>query len=253
MVILAVSDLHREVDWLLEALDHHQPDLLLCAGDWGDPGQLTDEQFAAILQRVLVLSVFGNHDDRDLLQRLRNRDGSPVLLNKGAVRSVQGVTIAGISGIWAKTKLGSRLNARWQAARQRNPALTLEEWLAGRPLPPYVTDDEVAAQAAALARRRVAILVTHACPLGWGDRTPRGRSGGQRSFREASQAIRPRLHLCGHLHRLQRADLADGRAVLNTGHGAAGEGWRITWRRTSWTAEPLPAVGSGNIPEQCGI
>jgi len=186
-----------------------------------------------------VLSVYGNHDDRELLARLRNADGTPVLLGQGEARAVGGLVVAGISGIWAKTKLGARLTAQWEAARRRNPALAFEEWAAGRVLPPYVTDEEVAALAAGLAGRGVDILVMHACPVGLADAAPSGRPGGQRCFRQAVEVVRPRLALCGHLHRFQRADLPDGRAVLNCGDGAQGEGWLIRSEGATWEAWPL--------------
>lgn len=239
MRILAVSDFHGELSWLPEVIDRLGPDLLLSPGDWGDPGEVSEAAFAAVLDRVPVLTVTGNHDDEALLRRLRNRDDTPVPLGQGEARAAGGLTVAGISGIWAKTRLGSRLNAQWKSARRRDPTLTLEAWLAGRPLPPYVTDEEVAALAAELAGRGVDVLITHGCPAGLADRTPAGFPGGQRCFRAAFETVRPRLHLCGHLHRFQRHDLPNGRGVLNCGHGAEGEGWVIDWSPGAWDATPL--------------
>ncbi len=245
MRILAVSDFHGALGWLPEALDRLRPDLLLSPGDWGDPGEVTEASFAPLLERAPILTVWGNHDDRDLLARLRNRNGAPVLLSPGEEREIEGMVVAGMSGIWAKTRLGSRLDAEWERARRRSPDLTLEAWLAGRPLPPYVTDDEVRAWAARLAGRGVDVLITHECPVGLADRTPAGFPGGKRVFREVFETVRPRLHLCGHLHRFQRADLPDGRGVLNCGDGGKGEGWVIEWERGSWEARPLVMQGGG--------
>ena len=239
MVLLAVSDLHGEVDWLQDLIARHQPDVLLCAGDWGDAGQVSEDQHGSLLLQVRVLSIYGNHDDREMLERLRNRDGMPVLVGQGEIREVDGLRVAGISGIWAKTKLGSRLNAQWQSARRRNPSLTMERWLDGRTPPPYYTDDEIAALAAGLAGKEVDVLLLHGCPAGLADKTPDRGRGGQRCLRDAVQSMRPRLTLCGHLHRFQRADLPDGRAVLNTGYGAEGQGWLIRWNCGHWQAFPL--------------
>src|SRR5437870_2068714 len=121
MRILAASDFHGELAWLPEALDRYQPDLFLSPGDWGDPGEVDAGALQPVLDRVPVLTVYGNHDDRELLARLFNRDGTPMLLGQGEARAFAGLTVAGISGIWAKTRLGSRLNAQWESARRRDP------------------------------------------------------------------------------------------------------------------------------------
>lgn len=241
--VLAVGDFHGSSGWLAETVERLRPDLIASPGDWGDPGQVPEGEFEALLAHVPVLTVFGNHDDRPLLRRLRNRDGSPVLLEDGEVRAVDGggrkngrmeewrngggLRVAGISGIWAKTKLGSKLTPRWERDQQRDPSLTLERWLAGREPPPYVTDEEVAAHANTLAGAGVDIFVTHGCPTGLADLTPAGTRGGQRCFRQALGTVRPRAHLCGHLHRFQKAELPDGVMVLNCGDGSREEGWLL--------------------------
>lgn len=192
MKIVAVGDLHGDLANLWAVLDRERPDGLLCVGDWGDPGQVSESMWADLLARVPVLTVFGNHDDLPLLAALRNADGSAVLLGQGERRDgFCGLSVAGVSGIWAKSHR----------------------------LPHYVTDDDVAGWAASLAAGPgVDVLLTHGCPLGVADRTPSGRPGGQRCFLDLLQAVRPRVHLCGHLHAAQRRDLADPpAAALNTG------------------------------------
>jgi Icc-related predicted phosphoesterase len=136
--------------------------------------------------------VFGNHDDLPTLSALRNQDGSPVLLGQGERRGdFRGLSVAGVSGIWAKSHR----------------------------LPHYVTDEDVAGWAASLtAGPPVDVLLTHGCALGIADRTPSGRPGGQRCFLNLLQAVRPRVHLCGHLHVAQQRDLSDPPCqVFNTG------------------------------------
>ena len=81
--------------------------------------------------------------------------------------------------------------------------------------------------------------MTHGCPVGLADLTPGGGRGGQRCFRLAFETVRPRIHLCGHLHRFQRADLPDGRMVLNTGSGAERCGWWLRRQAQEWEAWPL--------------
>jgi Icc-related predicted phosphoesterase len=190
MRILAVSDLHGDLASARRALERLAPDLLLCCGDWGDPEEVIEAEFTAFPARLPVLSTFGNHDPLERLAALRNRDGSPVLLGQGEVREVGGVRVAAIGGIWAKSHR----------------------------LPHYVTDEDVAEAAArAAGQGPVDILLTHGCPVGLADRTPRGTRGGQRCFLDANRTVAPRLHLCGHLHVPQERTLKDGRRVINVG------------------------------------
>ena len=190
MRIRAISDLHGDLASAREAIDRFAPDLLLCCGDWGDPEEVAEADLAAFAARGPVLTTFGNHDPLELLPRLRNRDGSAVLLGQGEVRDVGGLRVAAVGGIWAKSHR----------------------------LPHYVTDQDVADGAARIAAAGpVDVLLTHGCPVGLADRTPAGRHGGQRCFLDANKAIAPRVHLCGHLHVAQEYTFKDGRRVLNVG------------------------------------
>jgi uncharacterized protein len=195
MRVLVVSDLHGDLDAAIRARTHLQPDLILSCGDWGDAVQVPEADIAAFVDVVTVYTTFGNHDPLDLLARLRNRDGSPVLLASGSVREVAGLRLAAIGGIWAKSHAKAH----------------------------YVTDADVAEAAARIARSGpVDILITHACPIGMADLTPTGRHGGQRCFLDAFKTIAPRLHLCGHLHVAQEHKLHDGSKVMNVGSTPGG-------------------------------
>ncbi len=214
MKILAISDLHGDLRLARKAAGALRPDLLLCCGDWGDPEQVSQSDLEEFLDITPVLSTFGNHDPLDLLAGLQNRDGSAVLLKQDEVRDYQGLKLAGIGGIWAKSH---RLAC-------------------------YVTDDEVARWAATIAANGpVDILVTHGCPIGLADLTPTGRHGGQRCFLEAFRAISPRIHLCGHLHVAQVRELKDGRKVINVGATPQGNMTRIDFdcatRKLTTTSE----------------
>jgi uncharacterized protein len=197
MRILVISDLHGDLSSAREALEHFAPDMLLSCGDWGDPEQVDEAELAAFPARLPVYTTFGNHDPISALARLRNQDGSPVLLPQGEVYVADRVRLAAIGGIWAKSH------------RQ----------------PYYVTDEDVAALAKQIAAAGpVDLLLTHGCSIGLADLTPRGTHGGQRCFLEAFKTIAPRVYLCGHLHVAQERTLADGRQVINVGatpHGSA--------------------------------
>lgn len=200
MRILAISDLHGEFAKVQRVCRDLAPDLLLCCGDWGNPDQVAPEQLGSFLECCTVLSTFGNHDPRALLESAVNRDGGRVLLEQGRVRVYQGLRLAAIGGIWAKSHR----------------------------LPHYLTDEDVIAWAKAIARDgSVDILLTHACAVGIADLTPSGRHGGQRCFLEAQKIIAPRLHLCGHLHVAQERTFRDGRRVVNIGATSEGSIARI--------------------------
>ena len=93
-------------------------------------------------------------------------------------------------------------------------------WAKSHAKPHYVTDADVAQAAARIARSGpVDILLTHACPIGLADLTPTGRHGGQRCFLEAFNTIKPRVHLCGHLHVAQERVLKEEIRRLDGLHG----------------------------------
>jgi len=209
MKILAVSDMHGELGNVVRALDKSPADLLLCCGDWGDPDEIDEEIFTRILAHIPVLSVYGNHDDMELLSNAKNTDGSSVLLESGEVRRRDGLQLTGISGIWAKTHKE----------------------------PYYITDEEVAQIAGALADAEVDVLLTHGCAIGLADAVPGGRRGGQRCFLNAFHAIAPRLYLCGHLHVPEKRVLKDGRTVVNVGYTHDGDYWTFDLNEESITAE----------------
>lgn len=199
MRILAVSDMHGNLDNIFVALELVNADLLLCCGDWGEASELDPAALQEILERIPVFTVYGNHDDIDLLSAARNRDGTDTLLPQGEIQTWGGLTFAGISGIWAKS------HAK----------------------PYYVTDTEVAEIASRLAGKDIDIFMSHGCPIGLADTLPGGRHGGSRCFLDAFHAIQPRVYLCGHLHAPQIRSLKNGSTVINIGSTCQGDYWMI--------------------------
>jgi len=190
MRILVIGDAHGDFGAVHRARRRFAPDLLLCCGDWGDPAEAGETDFAPLLAAVRLHTTYGNHDPLELLPRLQNRDGSAAWIRNGDCVELEGLRIGAIGGIWAKS----------------------------RKKPYYVTDADVAEFAARIASRGpVDILLTHGCPIGLADLTPTGRHGGQRCFLEAFKTIAPRLHFCGHLHRAQERTLKSEARVVNVG------------------------------------
>lgn len=199
MRILAISDLHGDLNAARRAVERFAPELIVCCGDWGDPNEVDASAFADIIAMAPVYSTFGNHDPIEVLRDATNHDGTPVLIPQGEARDFQGLRFAAIGGIWAKS----------------------------HKQPYYVTDADVAEAAVRIARSGpLDILLTHAPPVGLADLTPSGRHGGNRCFLDANKTIQPRLHLCGHLHVPQERTLRDGRQIINV--GATPEGSVVT-------------------------
>jgi len=112
MKIMVISDLHYEFgshhgidqsdawNWLLSIVDYHRPDLLLSCGDWGHA--VNSRDFFKLLNKTIVLGIYGNHDNIEVLKNLYNIRTSeylPVLMEDGKVYIVYGTRITGINGI----------------------------------------------------------------------------------------------------------------------------------------------------------
>lgn len=213
MKLLAVSDLHGSLNCIWTAIEATHPDVLLCCGDWGDPDEVELSDLEPFSERLPVYTVYGNHDHLEALREWQNKDGSDVLLPHGEALHVGEVTLAGISGIWAKS--------------HRKPY--------------YITDEEVeqAALAVSASGKPVDILLTHGCPSGVADLTWQNRHGGQKCFLHAFQLIRPRVYLTGHLHRAQEYRTKDGALIRNLGQTPRGEATLITVEAGELKVEPL--------------
>lgn len=208
MRVLAIADLHGDLKSAWDAVDAACPDVLVCCGDWGDPGEVEFYDLEPFTRRLPVYTVFGNHDNLPALEAWWNADGSPVLLRPGEIQPVGSLVLAGINGIWAKS----------------------------HHKPFYVTDDEVHQAALRLQRsgKAVDILVSHGCPSGVADLTWQNRHGGQRCFLEAFELVRPRVYLTGHLHRPQDYRTKDGRIVRNVGETPRGHATLILAEASGW-------------------
>ena len=184
--MMVISDLHYEkvfhrgVDeskawnWLLSIVNYHEPDVLLSCGDWGTA--ITAKEFKELLSKTTVLTIYGNHDNLDVLRSLRNVNAAlPVLMEDGLVYNVGGVRVAGISGVVAKKRKG----------KKRVPRKTPEDFI------------DLARK---LKDERVDVLLIHETPY-----LPRvfssiRKSLGSQVALEAIEIIKPKIVFNGHIH-----------------------------------------------------
>ena len=57
MRLLAISDLHGDLDAAWAAVNGAQPDVLLSCGDWGDPGEVELRALQEFTERLPVYTV----------------------------------------------------------------------------------------------------------------------------------------------------------------------------------------------------
>ena len=109
MSILVISEFHFEkdsfrgiyqggaLDWLLKIVDNMKPTALVGLGDWGSAW--TSQDWNHLAQRITIHAIFGNHDNVDLLESVKNENGSKVLVSDGEIRTIEGVKFGFINGI----------------------------------------------------------------------------------------------------------------------------------------------------------
>ena len=188
MKIMVISDLHydkrvfrgvdesRAWEWLLSIVDYHKPDYLLSCGDWGSA--ISFEEFYELLKKTTVLTIYGNHENMDVLTKLYNVKTSnylPVLMEDAKIYELNGLKIAGVNGIIAKKR----------KTKKGVPRRTPEEFL------------EVAEK---LKGKDIDVLLMHETPY-----LPELFPFMARDFRsetalEAVKIVKPRLVINGHMH-----------------------------------------------------
>lgn len=188
MRAMVISDLHydrkvykgvdesRAWGWLLGIVDYHRPDLLISLGDWG--GAVNPREFYELLRRVRVWSIYGNHDNLEVLGRMYNvlaGGYEPVLMRDGEVREFDGLRFGAINGIVA---LGRRM-------RRGVPRKRPEEFVEyGRRL-----------------RGKVDVLLLHDSPkLPLPEYSFIAEDGRAQAVGTAIYEARPEIVFCGHIH-----------------------------------------------------
>ena len=190
--ILMVVDLHystrpfrgrdesRVFEALCRAVEAEKPDLVLSAGDFGE--EATEEMFRPISKQSYFLTIYGNHDNVDLIKSLRNEDGSSCWLS-GNIREWQGLRIAAVNGNIATRKRKAH----------------------------HHTMQEVERLVEGYARSgRIDIVVTHEAP-----QHPLLKSLGHDVLNRVLEILRPRLYLCGHIHIPSQTIEVGGTVLVN--------------------------------------
>ena len=188
MRVMVISDLHyekrvfrgvdesRALSWLMEVVDYHRPDLLLSCGDWGSA--INPEEFYELLGKTIVLSIYGNHENLEVLKTLynvRSDNYLPVLMEDSKVYEFGGLKIAGISGIIARKR----------KVRKGVPRKTPDEYLS---------------IAGGLKGKEVDVMLIHETPY-LPNLFPFIRdSFSSRTALEAVEIVKPRLVFNGHVH-----------------------------------------------------
>jgi len=188
MRVMIISDLHYDrrvykgIDeskawsWLMEIVDYHRPNLLLSCGDWGSA--INPEEFYKLLERTTVLTIYGNHDNMDVLTKMYNIRTSnylPILMKDGEIYKFNDLNIAGINGIIAKKK----------KTKKGVPRKTVEEFL------------RVAEE---LRGKNIDVLLLHETPY-LPELFPFMRDDfASRTTLKVVERVKPRLIINGHTH-----------------------------------------------------
>jgi len=180
MRVLMVSDLHyskgtfhgldesKSFDWFYEIVKKERPELTLSAGDFGREADFT--LFQKIVEETHLLTVYGNHDDIGVIKYIVNKDGSKCWLEDDYIRQYKGLRIAGINGNIAKIKRKVH----------------------------HKTVEEIQEIISNYAEKKIDVLITHEAPEH--ELITREKMLGYPVINEAIERIKPKLHLCGHVH-----------------------------------------------------
>ncbi len=162
--------------WLLGVVDYHGPDYLLGCGDRGTA--VNEAEFYRLLEKTIVLTIYGNHENTDVLARLYNVRSSsplPVLMEDGRVYELAGLRVAGINGIVAKAR----------RVRKGVPRKKPEEYLAA---------------AERLVGQRVDLLLIHETSYLPHLFSFMVESVGARTALKAVEMVKPRIVVNEHMH-----------------------------------------------------
>jgi Icc-related predicted phosphoesterase len=172
MRILAFSDLHRDLESAAQLVERSsEADVVIGAGDFASVHEGLEETIGALatIEAPTILIPGNNETDEALRAAAANWDAATVLHGEGT--SIDGVDFWGLG--------------------------------AGVPITPWdwsfdLSDDEAAELLASCPNGGV--LIVHSPPQGHADASGSGDHLGSVAIREAIEAKKPRLAVCGHVH-----------------------------------------------------
>ncbi len=117
MRILVISDLHYEtgkrrfhfpgmdeaksLPWLYDTMDRVNPNAIIILGDTGS--SMTRQDWDQLVAKYTVYALYGNHDYYHMMKRIRNVDGTPMLMRDGEIKELDGLRFGFINGIVTHT------------------------------------------------------------------------------------------------------------------------------------------------------
>ncbi len=194
MKLLAFSDLHRDLEQaaVLVSLSA-DADLVVGAGDFASVHHGLEPTIAALAAiEAPTLLVAGNNETEDALREASSSWPAATVLHGESIR-VEGIDFFGLG--------------------------------AGIPVTPWDWSFDLAEEEAAELLDGVpeeGVLVLHSPPAGHVDRSSSGEHLGSAAIRDAIEAKRPRLAVCGHIHESWGAESTLGPTrIVNLGPAGA--------------------------------
>jgi len=190
MMIVLVSDLHGDFTSLERMIALEMPDFIIGAGD------LTEYWYDEFM--IPIYTIFGNHEnwlminhvrDQQRLQTQLKRIKNLNVLETGQLYEVNGYTIAGLNGNFAK--------------------YPREPW--------HIVMEDVET---CKKLQHVDFFISHEPPRGVADVLHKNHVGNDQ-VREILDRIKPRFMICGHIHRPQKERYEDT-TVITLGKGSHG-------------------------------
>jgi len=219
MLILALSDIHGEVDALSDTLSRTpEVDLVLVAGDFtefGGASELGEVLEAFGEARSRLVAVPGNCDRRTARERLAGLG----LSADGRLVERSGVLVAGVGGGLLRTGLTPYERHDEELASGLRASL-----------------DEGASRA---QDGSPLVVLSHQPPKDSGADMRRGVAVGSRALRAVLDSARPVLWVCGHIHESPCAQLVGGSLVVNPGAAKDGRYALVSLERDgagAWSA-----------------